>query len=290
MAITVRNGYESQFDINKMLPGEFAVTTDTNKVYICTAPGISKELASVEELQNILGVSDEAFEAFQELINAMEDGAVVTGLLNDVSNLKSGNYTISFSEAEERTNIESTDTVKTVFGKIRKFFSDLSSVAFTGNYKDLAELPNLSNAALSGSYNDLTDKPTLGDAASKNVANNDTTTEEGYVADARVVKNHKEKIDLLEGKAAELTNKLPNILNNYVLPLKSDLNDVSELTANRSISFAYYVVNAKNSPNSNSYGIVMSYHTSGTSYNQTAFDMNAGAIYVRKLDGAWKQI
>ena len=42
------------------------------------AAGVSKELASVEELRNILDASDEAFEAFQELINAMEDGAVVT--------------------------------------------------------------------------------------------------------------------------------------------------------------------------------------------------------------------
>lgn len=137
MAITVRKGYESQFDINKMLPGEFAVTTDTHKVYVCMAAGISKELASVEELRNILDASGEAFEAFQELINAMEDGAVVTGLLNDISNLKSGNYTISFSEAEAVENIETTDTVKIIFGKIKKVFSSLSNVALTGKSVDV---------------------------------------------------------------------------------------------------------------------------------------------------------
>lgn len=137
MAITVRKGYESQFDINKMLPGEFAVTTDTHKVYVCMAAGVSKELASVEELRNILDASDEAFEAFQELINAMEDGAVVTGLLNDVSDLKSGNYTISFSEAEAVENIETTDTVKIIFGKIKKVFSSLSNVALTGKSVDV---------------------------------------------------------------------------------------------------------------------------------------------------------
>ena len=142
MAITVRKGYENQFDINKMLPGEFAVTTDTHKVYVCMAAGISKELASVEELQSILGASDEAFQAFQELINAMESGTVITGLLTDVNNLKSGEYTISFSEAETRENIETTDTIKVIFGKIKKFFSSLAAVAFSGSYADLENAPN----------------------------------------------------------------------------------------------------------------------------------------------------
>lgn len=142
MAITVRKGYENQFDSNKMLPGEFAVTTDTHKVYVCMAAGISKELASVEELQSILGASDEAFQAFQELINAMESGTVITGLLTDVNNLKSGEYTISFSEAETRENIETTDTIKVIFGKIKKFFSSLAAVAFSGSYADLENAPN----------------------------------------------------------------------------------------------------------------------------------------------------
>ena len=88
MAITVRKGSETQFDINKMLPGEFAVTTDTHKVFVCTSAGNARELASVEELQQILDVSDEAFAAFQELINAMESNDVITGLLNDIEKLK----------------------------------------------------------------------------------------------------------------------------------------------------------------------------------------------------------
>lgn len=159
MAITVRKGLESQFDINKMLPGEFAVTTDTHKVYVCMAAGISKELASIEELQNILGSSEEAFQAFQELINAMESDNVITGLLSDINNIKSGEYTISFSEAEERSNIESTDTIKVILGKIKKFFSSFATVAFSGSYNDISDTPDLSDVALSGSYNDLKNAP-----------------------------------------------------------------------------------------------------------------------------------
>ena len=180
----------------------------------------------------------------------------------------------------------------------KTFISQLNS-ADTANDTDIMIIEGEETKKISflSLFNAIKTKLSLGAAAFLGVANNDTTTTEGYVADARVLKTHRDKINALDNKAlslenktAELDNDLTSVLTNYVLPLKSDLNDVSELTANRSISFAYYVVNAKNSPNANSYGIVMSYHTSGTSYNQTVFDMNAGAIYVRRLDGAWKQI
>jgi len=42
-----------------------------------------------------------------------------------------------FTEADTRENINSGDNIKTVFGKIRKWFSDLKPVAFTGSYTDL---------------------------------------------------------------------------------------------------------------------------------------------------------
>lgn len=51
------------------------------------------------------------------------------------------NETSSFTEASTRTNIASGDTVSTIFGKIKKFFSDLKTVAFTGAYSDLTGRP-----------------------------------------------------------------------------------------------------------------------------------------------------
>lgn len=61
----------------------------------------------------------------------------------------------------------------------------------------------LARVALTGSYNDLADKPKIpsGDAADANIANNDTTTEAGYVADARIVKKHGDEIDSLADHA-----------------------------------------------------------------------------------------
>ena len=68
----------------------------------------------------------------------------------------------NFTEADKRENITSGENIFTLFGKIRKWFSDLKAVAF------------------SGSYNDLNDKPSI-----PSVVNNNTTTTAGYALDAR---------------------------------------------------------------------------------------------------------
>ena len=47
-----------------------------------------------------------------------------------------------FTEAATRANIASEDTVTTIFGKIKKWFTDLKAVAFSGSYKDLIIKPS----------------------------------------------------------------------------------------------------------------------------------------------------
>lgn len=60
MAIQMRRGAIKDFDKNKMLPGEFAVTTDgTRKVYAAFSAGDVKELAAKEDVQNIVDDFDE---------------------------------------------------------------------------------------------------------------------------------------------------------------------------------------------------------------------------------------
>lgn len=55
MAIQMRRGADNKFDPAKMLPAEIAVTVDgTRKVYAAFGPGDVKELASKEEVQNIV--------------------------------------------------------------------------------------------------------------------------------------------------------------------------------------------------------------------------------------------
>lgn len=76
--------------------------------------------------------------------------------------------TVYASQATSRTNVASGDTIGTVIGKIMKWFADLKSSAFC------------------------------------EVANNDSTTASGYVADARAVKAHGDEIDTLNTKMGGL--------------------------------------------------------------------------------------
>lgn len=59
-----------------------------------------------------------------------------------------GNYlteesTISFTQASQRSNINITDNIKVLFGKISKWYADLKNVAFTGSYNDLSNRPTI---------------------------------------------------------------------------------------------------------------------------------------------------
>ena len=49
----------------------------------------------------------------------------------------------AFTEAGTRANIATGESLATMFGKIKKFFSDLKTVAFTGAYSDLSGTPTI---------------------------------------------------------------------------------------------------------------------------------------------------
>lgn len=74
MAIQQRRGADADFDSTKMLPGELAVTTDgTRKVYVAFAPGDTKELASAEEVQEIVdGFNENVEENIQKAADEIE--------------------------------------------------------------------------------------------------------------------------------------------------------------------------------------------------------------------------
>lgn len=63
---------------------------------------------------------------------------------------------VQFNEASSRQQINSGESVKTLFGKLRKFLTDLKAVAFTGAYSDLSGTPDLSRYASKSKYGDTT--------------------------------------------------------------------------------------------------------------------------------------
>ena len=73
------------------------------------------------------------------LINRMKKEAGGTGSLG-------GDTQISFTEASSRQNLVSGEKLPVLFGKIKKFFSDLKAVAFSGSYQDLTNKPSIPQA------------------------------------------------------------------------------------------------------------------------------------------------
>lgn len=62
----------------------------------------------------------------------------------------------TFTEASTRANIASGETFATILGKIKKFFTDLKTVAFTGAYSDLTGQPTIPTAASDITYDPTT--------------------------------------------------------------------------------------------------------------------------------------
>ena len=66
----------------------------------------------------------------------------VSELENDSGYIKESefnNLTPEFNQAEKRENIETKERISIIFGKIKKWLSDLKPVAFSGKYSDLTE-------------------------------------------------------------------------------------------------------------------------------------------------------
>lgn len=90
------------------------------------------------------------------------------------------NANVKSTMASSRINIDITSTIKTAFGRIRKWLNDLGSMAFKSSVDDAdinsvsaSKVTGLSSVATSGSYNDLSNKPSITKEAIglENVAN-----------------------------------------------------------------------------------------------------------------------
>lgn len=97
----------------------------------------------------------------------------------------------TFTEAQTRANIASGESFATILGKIKKFFTDLKAVAFSGSYNDLSDkptIPTVNNATLTIQKNS-TNVATFTANASSNVTANisvptktsDITNDSGYL-------------------------------------------------------------------------------------------------------------
>lgn len=214
MAIKNRRGPYNKFDPTKLLPGEWAVVlsgdphaSDGLACYMCFAPGTVKRMATYEDMvDNIAASSGEVVAAevdrqCKAAIQACQIAASNARSAASAANTAAGNAntavskantaansantaataaneaaqaaqnviqgdlssnTVTFTTASARTNILSGESLAVMFGKIKKWLSSLKNAAFS------------------------------------DVANNLTTSAEGFVLDARQGKELKSQIDQLD--------------------------------------------------------------------------------------------
>lgn len=230
MAIQSRRGNISNFDKGKMLPGEWGIALDSQEAFVCFGAGITKKMATYEDYQDMIDECVEITETAQGVVDsfnnleieklAIDDASVsyITGWSSEkISKYDSKDNTVSLTEATTRENIATGEKHSIIFGKIKKFFSDLKTVAFTGKYTDLTNvaienptnLPTASADTLGKIYRDGTGlKITLRSGvegsytyswvpfiSKDKVVNSFNVTEDGFVADARGLKVLKDGLD-----------------------------------------------------------------------------------------------
>ncbi len=145
-----------------------------------------------------------------------------------VVKMDSSENTTAFSMASARENLESGEKHNILFGKIAKWFADLKTVAFSGN------------------YNDLSNKPAI-----PAVVNNNTTTEAGYALDARQANPN------VDGSLAKQISTLNSgLILRPIYPLYTGKTAVSgtrdvpyKVTKDGYIQFWYKVDDGKNNSN-----------------------------------------
>lgn len=107
--------------------------------------------------------------ANQGLTSQQQANAKTNIGIEKVPNVATNDQTPTFLEESSRVNIASGDKLSLIFGKIKKFFSDLKTVAFTGNYNDLSNKPSIPSQ-----LSDLTD-----DSSHRTVSDTEKTTWNG---------------------------------------------------------------------------------------------------------------
>ena len=108
MGIYVRRGMEKDFDSEKMKPGEWAVSIDSDrrkqKIWMCFAPGVVKRMGTYEDFED--QIEDATDSIKQKYLNAFNE--ILAQIEND-KNIASEeyNFVVNFRNALEKTYIPS---------------------------------------------------------------------------------------------------------------------------------------------------------------------------------------
>lgn len=189
-----------------------AKKTDAETIVWNTTLASGNVLEGLAVDEDIVQQNDDVIEQILLRLERIED----SGGTGDINNAK-----VTFEEAGERANIESGETISTIFGKIKKWFSDLKAVAFTGSYDDLLNKPDIPTKT-----SDLTNDSDFLTAVPEEYITDTELEEKGYIIESELPKKlpnpYKLKftgavVDEYDG-SVEKTINIPEGGSDYTLP------------------------------------------------------------------------
>lgn len=104
---------------------------------------------TINKIADLINGASETLDTLKEVADAIAENKTVVEALDSAIGTKldktgdAKDAVVTFSEAAERTNISSGEKLSIILGKIKRFFTDLKTVAFTGSYADLADKPTI---------------------------------------------------------------------------------------------------------------------------------------------------
>ena len=144
---------------------------------------------------------------------------------------------VEFNESPNRQEIQSGEEIKTLFGKIKKWLTDLKPVAFSGSYNDLTDTPDAALTAnaenIANSLTTLTSKAnsedvyTIAETDAKIIAKVAEIVA-GAPADFDTLKEMSDWIANHEGSAAAM-NAAINANAENIANIQSEIGDIESV-------------------------------------------------------------
>lgn len=202
---TILNDYVTSSGLSTILASYATTSAMTtalaDKVDKVSGKGLSTEDYTTSEKMKLNGIESGAQVNTVTGVKGDDENTYRTGDVNitkdniglgSVPNVATNDQTPTFSEAGTRANIASGEKLSVIMGKIKKFFSDLKTVAFTGSYNDLTDKPSIPSGQVQSDWSQtntsevdyIKNKPQnlVSDASYVHTDNNYTSTEKSKLS------------------------------------------------------------------------------------------------------------
>lgn len=149
MAIQMRRGQSVDFDPSKMLPGEWAVSTDNESqkqmVYMCFAPGVVKRMATLEDFSGGSGSTNVETSPYKgKTIVAFGDSIIAgwgwkegTGIVQPLKEKYPDGTWINNAESGANIAISNNPAHTPIISQIRSYIGQPDAIIFDGGVNDL---------------------------------------------------------------------------------------------------------------------------------------------------------